>query len=218
MKTTYLGPWLSSKINYKDLVKSVNPISGTCIFIDICGSTAIKNKYKYPKWVTLIRNSISICQGLPSLEQPLKVIGDELMYFLPDEELNISSKSYADILNSVKESISSWKNSLDSYVLTMKGAIHYCADVYPISMIGERKTHDNGEIEIIPTKDFYGADIDLTARLMTEAESKKLIISDSFKTKVDGDDSSELIGILGPCKKKFKGFEEDVVYHYFKLE
>lgn len=89
------------------------------------------------------------------------------MYFLPDEELSMSINSYADILKSVKESISSWKNSLDSYVLTIKGAIHYCEGVYPISMIGERKIHANGEIEIIPTKDFYGADIDLTARLMT---------------------------------------------------
>lgn len=218
MRTVYVGPWIDkSSKEFENLLKSVNPMSGICIFIDICGSTAIKNKYKYPKWVTLIRNSISICQGLTSLEQPLKVIGDELMYFLPDEELNISSKSYADILNSVKDSISSWKNSLDSYVLTMKGAIHYCADVYPISMIGERKTHDNGELEIIPTKDFYGADIDLTARLMTVAGSKMLIISDSFKTKLDGVDSPELIGILGPFKKRFKGFEKDVVYHQLNL-
>lgn len=218
MKTTYLGPWLDiSQEEYENLLNSLQPISGTCIFLDICGSTEIKSKRQYKEWITIIRSSISDLQRFPFLGQPLKIIGDELMYFIPDEESDMPSNHYFIILDSVKNALSSWDTIIDSYLLTLKGAVHYCEEIYPISMIGEKKYDENDELEIIPTKDFYGLDIDLTARLMTEAESRKLIVSDSFKAKVNGAETSVLNDIEGPFVKQFEGVEEEITYHYFNL-
>jgi len=218
METTYLGPWLDlTKKEYEDLLNSLNPEPGTCIFLDVCDSTELKRIKPFKQWITIIRTSLVIGQTLPSLEQPLKVIGDELMYYITDAELKSSGENYATLFDSVKKSISSFGPTLDSYKLTLKGAIHYCENAYPVSMIGERKSVGNGKVKMIPTKDVYGNDIDLTARFMTKARSKRLIVSEAFKQKVHGVDPSFLKGIQGPYMEDFKGFVKPEVYYYFSL-
>jgi len=217
MKTTYLGPWLDSKVNYKQLIENLLPEPGTCIFLDICDSTLVKNTHDLSYWITVMRNTVSIGQTLPSLSQPLKLIGDEIMYYIPDSELAESGESYATIFDSVKNFMSTWGNEFDSYTMKLKGAIHYCADVYPISFIGSLKETSKGIFEMEPFKDFYGSGIDLTARLMKKAEEKLIVISDDFFNKAHSQSPEFFNGIQGPFQETFKGFQIPTTYWTYKV-
>ena len=218
MKTIYLGPFSDTKDNYKQLIDNLRPESGTCIFLDICDSAEAKNAKALGYWITVMRNTISIGQTLPSLYQPLKIIGDEIMYYIPDSELAQSGESYATIFDSVKNFISSWGNEFDSYIMKLKGAVHYCKDVYPISFIGYLKKTTKGSNEMEPFKDFYGSGIDLTARLMTQAQKKLIVISDDFYEKAYSQRKEFFDGIQGPFQEKFKGFQISTKYWKYEVK
>ena len=177
--------------------------------MDVCGSTEAKQNVEPKKWITFLRNSLLANIGLPLLEEPLKVIGDELMFFVSDHDLFESEENYYTLLDSVKTAISSWPNVIDNFVLNIKGAINYCSEVYPISFMG---TIDN------PVKDYYGIEIDLTSRLMSVSQEKRLVVSDSFYVKSCEINQEETMKLLKEsCNKQLKGFSTLTKYWYVDI-
>lgn len=206
MSAVYFGPLLAvSPTDLQAMINGLNPVPGTCIFIDVCNSTLVKNQKPLTYWLPVIRNSIAIGQKLPSLMQPLKCIGDELMFYIPDSELVANNESHATLFESVENFISSWGPTLDGCILELKAAMHYCLDSYNLTFCGNIQN---------PVDDYYGSGVDLTARLMSKTKAKRLVISEDFYQKAQPTGAAYFINIKGPYLEDFKGFLSPTIYRY----
>ncbi len=204
MNTEYFGPKLNiSSDEYRKKLDRLKQIPGTCIFIDVCGSTELKNKSDSRYWIPVIGNTLSVGQTLPLLENPLKVIGDELMYFIPDEEVKGNKAAHAIMMQSLTQFVSTWGYFLDNTMLHLKAAIHYTTDVYQISYFGTPEK---------PQLDYYGSGIDLSARLMSVTDDRVIIVSDDFLNIAKQEYPKFFSGLLGPFSEHFKGFLEETTY------
>lgn len=190
----------------KRQIEELVPTNGICIFIDICGSTAIKRK-SLKDWIILIGNSIRICAGVSDLfhNNVLKLIGDEIMIFIPDDKIKKENENYATVLSFLKTCVSPNGNVVDKITLRTKAAIHYCSDTYNISY---NKNAD----------DYYGNDIDLTARLMKKSDENKIVISETFYQMVNKIDSSFLTNTSDKLEEAFKGLEGKTEYRIMTVE
>jgi class 3 adenylate cyclase len=189
--------------NPQELKKQINdlqPATGVCIFIDICGSTAIK-KINVKEWILLIGNTIIPPLSISPLfkENVLKLIGDEIMIFIPDDEITGANESYATVLDLLKACISKNPPNIQDISLRLKAAIHYCVNSYNISY------NENN--------DYYGIDIDLTARLMKKAEENKIVLSETFFQKVNYIEPS----FLSECTKRRWGKFKGIGNRFFRL-
>lgn len=204
MDTEYFGPKLiASSKEYRDKLDKLGKVPGTCIFIDVCGSTELKNKSDSKYWIPVIGNTLSVGQKLPFLDNPLKVIGDELMYFIPDEEVKWNKAAHATMMQSLTQFVSTWGYFLDETMLHLKAAIHYTTEVYQISYFGSPEE---------PQLDFYGSGIDLSARLMSVTDDRVIIVSDDFLRVAQPEYPEFLSGLSGPFYEHFKGFPEETKY------
>lgn len=204
METIYFGKTLMPfPKEHIEKVKQLKPELGTCIFIDICNSTLLKTTTELHNWLPIIGNSLSLGQNLPSMSSPLKVIGDELMYYITDNDLISNGMTHQSLFNSVKDFMSTW-GELGKFTLPLKAAIHYCTDVYPITFMGSIEN---------PIDDYYGSGIDLTARLMSKTVENRIVISEEFFVKAQFD-HSHLAGIQGPYIEDFKGFLVPTMFRY----
>jgi class 3 adenylate cyclase len=86
----------------------------------------------------------------------------------------------------------------------VKAAVANCTDAYPLTFVKGRE-------------DIYGKDIDLTARLLTRANPRDVVMNEPFVEKVKaardqlGDDQCpEVRRIVGPWPERFKGFNHPV--------
>ena len=95
--TMYLN--FDNPAQLKNQIEVLQPTTGICIFIDICGSTAIKRN-RLKEWFLLIGNTIRFCAGISPLFRinVIKLIGDEIMIFIPDDKMETSNENYASIL------------------------------------------------------------------------------------------------------------------------
>ncbi|MCK4815575.1 hypothetical protein KA005_07390 [bacterium] len=186
-------PELSKKI------KNLKPTYGFCIFIDIVGSTELKDE-GLSKWIMLIYNTFAnINSFLFSKFQPIKSIGDALMYFISESEMKEETPLtlYDALVNII--------NSNEPYFKKIKIGVTYCKEAYNITFIKDNK-------------DIYGKDIDLTARLASIAESQEIIMNSDFVKKIR-DEYDKILNkhqfpdvpkIVGPWPQKFKGFKDKV--------
>jgi class 3 adenylate cyclase len=182
--------WLDNKI------QSLTPLSGTCIFIDLCSSTGIKQKGRQ-QWILYLGNAF-ILQHSPLLKSHrVKIIGDEIMVFVPDEDLD--ADGHVALFDEVTLAVSRWQNEIDEMTLRSKAAIHHCDDVCGITFHEQVKY------------DYYGIGIDLTARLMKHAVENRIICSDSFYRKICTDNECAL-KMKGRYIGNFKGIPGDVQY------
>lgn len=182
-------------------VGNINPTSGICIFIDICGSTEVKNN-ELPKWLTLLHNTmVSMTNSAIFQDNIVKVIGDEIMIFIKDSDLG--SVTYDTVLLELMNSLEKFPNQLSEWILETKASIHYCKDVYEISFIN-------------PNKDFYGIGIDLTARLIGKASNNTIIVSDDYYRKINPGLFNGL-SITTTCTEKLKGISTDITFHEIKV-
>ncbi len=120
-------------------------------------------------------NFISFLNDLP--ENVVKGIGDELMLYVPDEDLASKEtyNNYLALLEEIYATIDNIKNyPIPNIFLNCKVAIHYCTEVYNISFFKG-------------ANDYYGQDIDLTARLMGKSLANRIVISEKFYAKVFND-------------------------------
>lgn len=213
MSTHYFGPgsFSNTRENIKNAFVGLDAVRGTCIFIDICGSTSLKKEHNLEYWIFIIKNSFEQGYVLPSMDKPLKIIGDELMYFIPDSDLDDIQENHASLFNIVKGFVEPFKNILADSTLRLKAAMHYCTNVYPITFFQDARG--------IPVPDYYGTGIDLTARLMQKTDQNRVVISKEFYDliKIYKDVIADLDGPY--FEENFKGFEDyPVEYWYWQFK
>ncbi len=186
-------------------IENLQPSPGTCIFIDICGSTAIKQQ-ELKRWILYIGNTIRLCFGISHLFRDcvLKLIGDAIMIYIPDTKKNEEDENYATILNMLKNCISSTGTTINQITLRTKAAIHYCTDPYNITYNA--------------ANDYYGNDIDLTARLMKKSEENKIVISERYYQKVFAEKPEFLENTSAKLEENFKGLTELVGYRIMTVQ
>ncbi|MGM0566305.1 MAG: adenylate/guanylate cyclase domain-containing protein [Bacteroidota bacterium] len=161
-----------------DLIEEIPTTPGTCLFIDIVGSTQIKYNSSLKHWGRKLNNTfnfISILNDFPT--NVVKGIGDEIMLYIPDSELKEkdSYDDYFGLLQEIFATIDNIKNfPIEGMFLPCKVAIHHCTEAYNITFLEG-------------FNDYYGKDIDLTARLTAKAKANRIVISDSFYQKVKQD-------------------------------
>lgn len=192
--------------NLKHQIKGLQPTNGVCIFIDICGSTAVKRK-DLKEWILLIGNTIRLCSGSSNLfkDNVLKLIGDEIMIFISDDKIKTANENHATVLDFLKICISSNGPTINNLTLRTKASIHYCSDTYNISF---SKNAD----------DYYGNDIDLTARLMKLSKKNKIVISETYYQKVNSIDPSFLTNTTKKPPVKLKGITGKTGYRIMKIK
>lgn len=156
------------------VLEQIPACPGTCFFIDIVGSTQIKYRENVVSWGRKLNNTfnfISIINDFP--DNVVKGIGDEIMIYIPDEELRRKTayNNYFSLLQEIHATLDNIKNfPVEGLFLACKVAIHYCEDVYNISFLEG-------------ANDYYGKDIDLTARLTTKSKSNRIVMSETFYRK-----------------------------------
>jgi len=186
----------------KDLIQNIRnlqPYPGYCIFLDIVGSTELKD-LETAKWIIYIYNTFANTKTyFWNLSDPIKSVGDELMLYFPEHNLNNE-----DAL-SIFAGLASVAKSNEVYSKDVKISATYCNNVYDITFIKN-------------TKDVYGKDIDLTVRLLSIAQSNEIIMNEEFLNKLresynrigNKEQFPEVEQIVGPWPHKFKGFKESV--------
>ena len=199
-------------VHYKDpnseeitrILESIPPCPGTCFFMDINRSTDMKYQGGLKDWGRKLNNTFNALLFANHFEHNiLKGLGDEMMLFIPDEELlqKEANNHYYGLLEDIYASLFLIKNHPNQDIfLNCKVAIHYCTEVYNITFFEN-------------ANDYYGSDIDLTARLMTKSIENRIVLSERFYTKVKNDlidlklpfDSGCLSGISDKFIENFKG-------------
>jgi len=182
-------------------IESIEPLPGFCIVIDIVGSTALKSGLPR-KWLSRIHDAFALARTYLHQLQPLKTIGDALMYYIPDGEM--SDKHIQPL--QLHLSLCFMVQEKEEHVFgTTKAAIAYCEEAYDVTFIEG-------------TKDIYGRDIDLTHRLQSLAREGEIIMNEPFVKKVRAnhraapvpDDFPDVEKIKGPWPQRLKGFSDDV--------
>ncbi|MCK4445603.1 MAG: hypothetical protein KAW56_00815 [Candidatus Marinimicrobia bacterium] len=198
----------------KSIIENLLPTSGYCIFIDIVGSTQMKEK-STKNWILAIYNTfINNLTYLHRYWPPLKSLGDELMFYIPEFRIKNNQENdliiFSDLINLLTDK--KLVDDYDLYFRDIKIAACYCKDAYDITFIEGKD-------------DIYGKDIDLTARLASIVDCGELIINKEFYDRISGDYSvtgnkeqfSEFEKLVGPWPQKFKGFKESIDVYKVKI-
>jgi hypothetical protein len=146
----------------------------------------------------------------------VKGIGDEMMLFIPDRELGKRSPNatYYSLLEDIYSSMFTISNHPDpGLFLGCKVSIHYCTEVFNITFFEG-------------ADDYYGSDIDLTARLMTKCIENRIVLSEKFLIKVRNDLVNLGLpvdtGCLGKISEKFlenfKGVPKNTEYRILDIK
>jgi hypothetical protein len=211
-------------IHYKDpnstemtrMLESIPKCPGTCIFMDINRSTDMKYLGGISDWGRRLNNTFNFLLYSNHLEKDIvKGIGDEMMLFIPDEALRtkVTDGNYFALLEDIYSSLYNIRNHPDpGLFLDGKVSIHYCTEVYNITFFEG-------------ANDYYGSDIDLTARLMTKSIENRIVLSEKFLVKVKNDLISlglpENSGCLEKISEKylenFKGVPVSTAYRFIDV-
>lgn len=149
------------------ILQDLKPTPGTCIFIDVTGSTAMKNTRSTTQWLLLLSNCFSDCRSWLRPFPLLKTIGDELMYYIEDNDLAAAGYNHFQIYDAL------WQISVQQSALypDVKISAAWCDDVYAVTFIPGQQ-------------DYYGLGIDLAARLKGYAEPKDVVIDERLYQRV----------------------------------
>jgi class 3 adenylate cyclase len=174
---------MAKYIHFKDLhsqelkkvLRELPKTPGICFFIDLVSSTNIKYQTEIDVWGRMLNNTFNFISFLNALSDKIvKGIGDEIMVFIPDNELGYHPfyRDYFTVLEELYATLDNLKNfPNEGDFLTCKVGIHYCTDVYNITFLEG-------------VNDYYGKDIDLTARLMSKTAANRIVLSEMFYQKV----------------------------------
>ncbi len=199
------------------MLNDVKSVPGTCFFIDLYRSTAIKYKIPAKEWITRFHHTFSFISFLNDFpDNIVKGIGDELMLYIPDEELKQKSayNSHFALLEEIHVTLFNIIHfPVEDQFLNCKVAIHYCQDAYNISFFRGMN-------------DFYGKDIDLTARLMQLTVENRIVLSEKFYEKVKENLAASgqppvagcLASVSETFLEQFKGIPFPVGYRYIDVE
>ena len=157
-----------NSIEIEEKLKQLPKCPGTCFFIDIINSTDIKYKTELWQWGKKLNNTFNFISFLNDIpDNVVKGIGDELMFYIPDTKLKTKDfyNNYLSLLEEIFATLDNIKNyPIPDVFLNCKVSIHYCTEVYNITFIEG-------------SNDYYGRDIDLTARLMSKARPSVPILA-----------------------------------------
>jgi class 3 adenylate cyclase len=167
--------------NSAEMIRALGKIPkspGICFFMDINRSTDIKYEGGLPDWGRKLNNTFNNLLYANHFQHHIvKGIGDEMMLFIPDgilSEKSANNTCFA-LLEDIYAALFLIKNHPDQGLfLNCKVAIHYCTEVYNITFF----EHAN---------DYYGSDVDLTARLMSKCVENRIVLSEKFYIKVVND-------------------------------
>ena len=161
-----------------NFLSSIPKCPGTCFFMDINRSTDMKYEGGLTEWGRKLNNTfnfLSLLNDFP--DNIVKGIGDEIMLFIPDAVLvkKPGINSYFMLLEEIYATLYNIRHyPVSDTFLPCKVAIHYCTEVYNVTFFEG-------------TNDYYGSDVDLTARLMTKCLENRIVLSEKFLTKVHKD-------------------------------
>ena len=160
------------------MLSEIPKCPGTCFFMDINRSTDLKYEGGISDWGKRLNNTFNFLLYSNHFERSIvKGIGDEMMLFIPDHELmsrSVNGTYYA-LLEDIYSSLYNIRNHPNPELfLECKVSIHYCTEVYNITFFEA-------------ANDYYGSDIDLTARLMTKSIENRIVMSERFLVKVRND-------------------------------
>jgi class 3 adenylate cyclase len=181
---------------------NIQRVPGICIFIDITGSSQMKCS-DAKEWISKIHNCFSNCRTLLHPFTPIKSIGDALMYYIESDELLL--RGYSSLLPIYDGLWQIATEKAPSFPEVRIGAA-WCEEVYPI-------TFQQG------TRDYYGLDIDLAARLQSTAESKEVVIDFHFyekmlqTAKVPPSQYISFRRLIGPEKVSLKGIPQKALIY-----
>lgn len=205
--------------NSDEMVKELRGIPkcpGTCIFIDIVSSTQVKYDSGIEVWGKRLNNTfnfISILNDFP--ENIVKGIGDEMMLFIPDTVL--AQKNTINDYYSLLEEIYSTILNLQTFPIQdlfyhCKVSLHYCTEAYNVTFLKG-------------FNDYYGRDIDLTARLMGKSQANRMVFSEIFFRKALNDIKLKGIPQAQTCLGKvsvkmvdeFRGIPRPISYRFIDV-
>ncbi len=190
-----LSPSLKSQID------NLQPTAGYCIFIDSVGSTALKDNE--PRvWLSRLYDIFALAKAYLKEFQPLKTIGDALMYYIAEDELKAKHQTALSLHLGLSFLVQ--EKTTDVFGRT-KVAIAHCKDAYRVTFVRG-------------TEDIYGRDIDLSARLLSVAQPGEIMMNERFATEVVAEhriapvptDFPDVERIMGPWTHRFKGFARDI--------
>ena len=171
----YTDPYSAGMVQQ---LEQVGHSPGICFFMDINRSTDVKYEGGLREWGRKLNNTFNVLLYANHLhDHVVKGIGDEIMLFIPDEELKLhpSNNTCFALLEDIYAAIFLIKNHPDQELyLNCKVAIHYCTEVYNVTFLEG-------------ANDYYGSDIDLTARLMTKCIDNRIVLSEKFYVKAVND-------------------------------
>lgn len=160
------------------VLEGIPTCPGVCIFMDINKSTEMKYQGGLKDWGRKLNNTFNVLLRANHLEDNLvKGIGDEMMLFITDDDLRKkqSDGNCFGILSNVYDSLSVIINHpVSDLFLNCKVAMHYCTEVHNITFFEG-------------ANDYYGSDVDLTARLMSKSIENRIVISEQFYIRVLND-------------------------------
>lgn len=193
-----------------DHLRSLKNCPGICFFMDINKSTDLKYQGGLADWGRKLNNTFNYLIYANHFEPyVVKGIGDEIMLFIPDSDAAGGEKaSPFSILEDIYSALFLIRNHpTPDIFLNCKVAIHYCTEVYNITFFKG-------------ANDYYGSDIDLTARLMTKAKENRIVLSERYYLKVVGEikersfpaDSGCLPLVSGPFEEFFRGVPVSTTY------
>lgn len=189
---------------------------GTCFFMDINRSTDLKYTGGLEDWGRKLNNTFNNLVYSNHFEKyVVKGIGDEVMLFIPDRELVIrpANNNYFALLEDIYASLYIIRHHPSpGLFLNCKVSIHYCTEVYNITFFEG-------------ANDYYGSDIDLTARLMTKSIENRIVVSERFYAKVLNDlamlkfpeNSGCLDRISGKFLENFRGVPVSTEYRVIDI-
>src|SRR6266481_7816878 len=105
-------------------IECIEPVPGFCIVVDMVGSTDLS--FDAPKkWLSRTHDAFALARAHLNQFQPLKTIGDALMYYIPETEMSQKSVQPLQLHLSLCFIVQEWKE--DTFGRT-KAAIAYCEE------------------------------------------------------------------------------------------
>lgn len=190
---------------------------GTCIFIDIINSTDLKYRTGIETWGRMLNNTFNFISFLNDFPTNIvKGIGDEIMLYIPDEELSRKQgiNSYLSLLHEIYATLDNLRNHpLTDHFLQCKVAIHHSHEVYNITFLKG-------------ANDYYGRGIDLAARFMQKGRPNRIVMSQDFFDLVvadsqntgNGSEDTVLKQVSPMYHEDFKGVPFPVAYRFIDLK
>jgi hypothetical protein len=206
--------------NSEEIVRELEEVPrcpGICFFMDINRSTDMKYLGGLKDWGRKLNNTFNNLLYANHFQHHIvKGIGDEMMLFIPDAALlgKTSNNTCFALLEDIYAGLYLIKNHPDpDLFLNCKVAIHYCTEVYNITFFEG-------------ANDYYGSDIDLSARLMSKSIENRIVLSEKFYLKVVNDlvtlglpmDTGCLSLISERLTENFKGVPVSTEYRVIDVE